>query len=136
MEAIDEGGTSKIYTDISMPGYVCKIPKRTSSQAHTSMQREKAIHKTIYDILQGDQFTGSTIRVPELKDGQLYCMKQVDVTRPLSDQDVWDSLSPEVQEKYIQDINVFLNVLAKKSIFLKDVEVFVQPDSTLCFLVF
>ena len=91
----------------------------------------------LYDILQGDKFAGSMIRVPELKEhGKLYCMKQVDVSRPLSDQSVWDGLNPELQEKYIQDINVFLKAAAKELMFLKDVEAFVQPDSTLCFLDF
>jgi hypothetical protein len=101
------------------------------------MEKEKAIHAKLYDILQGDQFAGSMIRVPKLKEhGSLYCMEQVDVTRPLSDDSVWDRLTPELQEKYIQDINVFLKAVAKESMFLKDVEVFVQPDSTLCFLDF
>jgi len=137
MEAIDEGGTSKIYVDPSIPGYVCKIPKRVSSQAASSMEKEKRYHKIIYDILQRKEFTESMIRVPDLKEhGKLYCMKQVDVSRPLSDQDIWDGLDPELQEKYIQDINVFLKVLAKESIFLKDVETFVQADSTICFLDF
>jgi hypothetical protein len=137
MEAINEGGTSRIYLDPSIPGYVCKIPKRVSSQAASSMEKEKAIHARLYDILQDDKFAGSMIRVPELKDhGGLYCMKQVNVSRPLSDQSIWDELTPELQEKYIKDINVFLKAAAKESIFLKDVEVFVQPDSTLCFLDF
>jgi hypothetical protein len=101
------------------------------------MEKEKGYHKIIYDILQRKEFTESMIRVPDLKEhGKLYCMKQVDVSRPLSDQSIWDELTPELQEKYIKDINVFLKAAAKESIFLKDVEVFVQPDSTLCFLDF
>lgn len=137
MEVVDEGGTSRIYTDPSIPGYICKIPKRASSQAAASMEKEKLIHARLYNILQGDQFAGSVIRVPKLKEhGSLYCMEQVSIDKPLSDESVWDGLTPELQEKYIQDINVFLKAAAKESMFLKDVEVFVQADSTLCFLDF
>jgi hypothetical protein len=129
MEVINEGGTSRIYIDPSIPGYVCKIPKRASSQASASMEKEKAIHMRLYEILQGDEFAGSIIRVPELKDnGGLYCMKQVGIDAPLSDQSVWDRLSPELQEKYIQDINVFL----KAPSAIRSVEKLVPPISRMC----
>jgi hypothetical protein len=55
----------------------------------------------------------------------------VDQTRPLWEEDTWESLSEDTKGKYIGALRESLIILAKYDFFLRDVEVYLQPNGTL-----
>ena len=130
MEQIDEGGTAKIYVNTKIPGYICKVLKRTGAQKNVSLEREKEYHQKIYAILARKNIKDLSISVPKVLEAPQYCMERIDTRYPLADEDIWHALPLKTQEKYINDINMFLTLLAKESIYLKDVEAYVQADGS------
>lgn len=55
----------------------------------------------------------------------------VDQTRPLWEEDIWVSLPEEAKGNYIRVLRVCLIILAKYDFFLRDVEVYLQPNGSL-----
>ena len=55
----------------------------------------------------------------------------VDQTKPLWEEDIWISLSEDAKGNYIRVLRVCLIILAKYDFFLRDVEVYLQPNGTL-----
>lgn len=55
----------------------------------------------------------------------------VDQTRPLWEEHIWESLSENAKAKYIGALRESLIILAKYDFFLRDVEVYIQPNGTL-----
>jgi len=131
MEQIDEGGTAKIYVNTKIPGYICKVLKRRGAQKNVSLEREKEYHQKIYDILAHKNIKDLAISVPKIKATPEYWMERIDTTYPLADEDIWHALPLQTQEKYINNINIFLTLLAKESIYLKDVEAYIQADGSI-----
>ena len=55
----------------------------------------------------------------------------VDQTKPLWEEDIWVSLSEEAKASYIRTLRECLIILAKYDFFLRDVEIYLQPNGTL-----
>jgi len=55
----------------------------------------------------------------------------IDQTRPLWEEDIWISLSEDAKGKYIGVLRESLIILAKYDFFLRDAEVYLQPNGSL-----
>ena len=117
-----EGSTATIVVRVKGPvAWVEKCYKRHSRGA---MDHERLMHGNIEYLLEG-----CALKVPVLNsDPTSYIMQRVDVSRPL-----WES---EVSDKHIEILAGGLARLFQHGYELRDVEVYIQPDDSLCMLDF
>jgi len=91
----------------------------------------RANHVRINEILHSIFPTGN-IRLPKInleKEG--YIVEEFDKSRPLYRKDVWLSLSKSQQDFYISTLTTCHRMMAKYDYYLKDIEIYIQPDNSL-----
>jgi hypothetical protein len=91
----------------------------------------RANHVRINEILQSIFPTGN-IRLARIhleKEG--YIVEEFDKSRPLYREDVWLSLSKSQQDFYISTLTTCHRMMAKYDYYLKDIELYIQPDNSL-----
>lgn len=93
----------------------------SSSEYFLRMDRDEANYMRINEIL-SYVFPSGILRVST---------DPVDQTKPLWEEDIWESLSEDAKGKYIGSLRESLIILAKYDFFLRDVEVYLQPNGTL-----
>jgi len=130
-----EGATATIEPDPTDPLYVCKKFKRQYKRTHSAaIEREKSYHTRIYTLLQ--TLGPLLIRVPKRKEGEEYCMEKINISSPLWEEATWSTLSAGKQATIIEQLGTVRRALAEESIYLKDVEAYLQPDGTICLVDF
>ncbi len=132
MDAIGEGSTSLIKISEHL-GYVEKRYKR--SQGSRLAANEKAIHASISHLLEKAK---SPLRTPILLPRLVaYIMEEVNTDRPLWHEEVWASLSTDIQESLLTTLRSAFKALWEEGRYhMCDVEVYLQPDNTLVILDF
>ena len=134
---LSEGATAKIMVDSNDPNYVYKIYKKKQTQKNNS-QVEHEIHYEITEHL-SEEMADLGVAVPSfIIDSQgRYRMRRIDTSKPMWEEDVWASLSANLQKEYLWRARIFLKSLAAYGIFLKDVEAYIQTESdTIMFIDF
>ena len=136
MNTLSEGATAKIMVDPSDPNYVYKIYKKKQTQKNDP-QVELEIHYEIAEHL-AEEMSDLGVAVPSfIVDSQgRYRMRRIDTSKPLWQEDVWDSLSANLQKEYLWRARIFLKSLAGYGLFLKNVEAYIQDDDTIMFIDF
>jgi hypothetical protein len=121
-----EGATSYIIE--AEEGYVIKRYRRGKKNPV-----ERETHARVAALMPTDL----PIRAPKLLPHPTeYIMERVDTTRPLWEQEVWDSLDAAHQDLFLKTVQTTLLRFAEHSLVMRDVEVYVQPDNTLVMLDF
>ena len=134
---LSEGATAKIMVDPSDPNYVYKIYKKKQTQKNDP-QVEIEIHYEIAEHLT-EEMSDLGVAVPSfIVDSQgRYRMRRIDTSKPMWEEDVWASLSANLQKEYLWRARIFLKSLAAYGIFLKDVEAYIQTNTdTIMFIDF
>jgi hypothetical protein len=85
------------------------------------MDRDEANYMRINEIL-SYVFPSGILRVSN---------DPVDQTRPLWEEDTWESLIEDAKENYLGVLRESLIILAKYDFFLRDVEVYLQHNGTM-----
>jgi len=101
--------------------WVEKRYRRGISHAHKTHERE--MHRDMLSLLQN-----SDLKVPLLAYTSTLVMQEVDVSRPL-----WET---EVTDQHIDILAEALSLLQKEGYEMRDVEVYLQSDGSLCMLDF
>jgi len=126
---IADGSTAKIIVDGNDSNYVYKIYKKEAND-------EIDFHYQIYSHLD-NEMSDLGVAVPSFHvDGGLYRMRRIDTSKPLYDEDVWASLTANLQKEYLWRARIFLKSLAGYGLFLKNVEAYIQDDDTIMFIDF
>ena len=129
MPYIASGFTSRVY-ESSVAGYV-----RKEHRDPASFSAEKPNHARLIKLFEGS-CTDLPIRVPQLLPSKDYEMERVSTTKPLWNQLVWGSLAQEEKDHYRWVVMTCLERLAKYEFFMRNVQVYVQPDKSLVMLDF
>lgn len=117
-----EGSTATIV--VRGKGPVAWVEKCYKRHSRGAMDHERLMHGNIAYLLEG-----CALKVPVLNsDPTSYIMQRVDVSRPL-----WES---EVSDKHIEILAGGLARLFQHGYQMRDVEVYIQPDDSLCMLDF
>jgi len=92
---------------------------------------EKANHVRISELV-SSMFPRSYLRTSNANlHTDHYIIEEFDRSRPLWKDEVWSSIQPEYKELYIDILKKCIVGLAKYEYFLRDVEVYMQSDSSL-----
>jgi len=136
MNTLSEGATAKIMVDPNDPNYVYKFYKKQAQK--TDQQAEIEIHYEVAKHLT-EEMSDLGVAVPSFIIDSLgrYRMQRIDTSKPMWQEDVWESLSANLQKEYLWRARIFLKSLAAYGIFLKDVKAYIQTHSdTIMFIDF
>jgi len=126
---IASGFTSRIF-ESRMAGYV-----RKEHRDPASFSSEKPNHARLIHLLR-EKCADLPIRVPRLLPSKDYEMERVDTSRPLWIPTSWVKFTEAEQTKYIEVVMTCLERLATYEFFMRNVQVYVQPDKSLVMLDF
>jgi len=122
-----QGSTATIvpYTgDVYGPVNATWVEKRyRRGVSHDHKTRERELHRDMITLLQH-----TALKVPLLAYTSTLVMEEVDVSRPL-----WET---KVSDAHIDILAEALSLLQKEGYEMRDVEVYIQPDGSLCMLDF
>ena len=129
MPFIASGFTSRVY-ESRLAGYV-----RKEHRDPGSFTAEKPNHARLIHLLQ-DCCADLPIRVPHLLPSKDYEMERVDTSQPLWAPMAWSKLTEDEQTTYKEVVMTCLERLAKYEFFMRNIQVYVQPDKSLVMLDF
>lgn len=129
MSYIASGFTARIYAS-ELAGYV-----RKEYRDPASFSAEKPNHARLIHLLR-DSCADLPIRVPQLLPSKEYEMERVDTSQPLWQQFTWGKLTEEEKASYIETVMSCFQRLANYEFFMRNVELYVQPDKSLVMLDF
>lgn len=129
MSYIASGFTSRIF-ESRMAGYVRKEHRHPAS-----FTAEKPNHARLIHLLR-EGCADLPIRIPQLLPSKDYEMERVDTSRPLWNPTCWVNFTEVEQARYIEVVMNCLEHLAKYEFFMRNVQVYVQPDKSLVMLDF
>jgi len=112
--------TGNVYGPVDGKWVEKRYRKGISNELKT---HEREMHRNMLSLLQK-----SDLKVPLLAYTSTLVMQEVDVSRPL-----WET---EVSDKHIDILAEALSLLQKEGYEMRDVEVYLQPDGSLCMLDF
>jgi len=113
-----------------MTGYV-----RKEHRDPASFTVEKPNHARLIHLLR-ESCPDLPIRIPQLLPSKDYEMERVDTSRPLWIPTSWVKFTEVEQARYIEVVMTCLERLAKYEFFMRNVQVYVQPDKSLIMLDF
>jgi hypothetical protein len=126
---IASGYTACIYAS-ELAGYVRKDYRQPGS-----FPAEKPNHARLIHLLR-DSCADLPIRVPQLLPSKDYEMEKVDTSQPLWKQLTWGNLAEQEKASYIEAVMTCLERLATYDFFMRNVQMYVQPDKSLVMLDF